>query len=525
LSVRGPEDGARPSPALTIARRVAGSTLCAALLYGALDGAVEVTTIAAGWKSALRGSQIAMVVVPYLGALLAGTALVLELCTAPPDGLPALARKLFAALVATWLWFVFLSPFGFSSAMLGVGAGLLAALFGAARVIAGMRLSWLPAGARRNLDLGVFSLCATAVLAEVALRACSQVQPSQLLSRVSDDPLAALRGSRLAPGSLRFGFPANQAGHYDEPFAAQRSRPRRVVTIGDSFSIGAVPHALHFTTLAEGLLGDTEVLNVGISGVGPAEYQALLEHEVLALEPDLVVVCLFAGNDLGARSLAPTGLLGALANVVDRRNVLIYLVPTRLARMAEEREQLGTPRVAVSQGAYDVPLSAAATVAELEAALPFLADPLLEQPTQASDTFVKLELSRVRDVALAEERVYRRLVERCARMRDQARPAPLAVVLIPDEFQVEDALWDELRALGAERELERDRFQRELGPELARRGIPVLDLLPRLRAVPPLSDGRRHVYHLNDTHFNARGNRVAAEALAPFVRELLQRAP
>jgi hypothetical protein len=49
----------------------------------------------------------------------------------------------------------------------------------------------------------------------------------------------------------------------------------------------------------------------------------------------------------------------------------------------------------------------------------------------------------------------------------------------------------------------------------------VLDLPPPLRAVPPLADGRRHLYHLRDTHFNARGNRAAGWALAEFVRGLL----
>ena len=525
MSERGTVQVARRSLALTIVRRIVGSTLCAALLYAALDGAVEVTRLAVGWKGTLHAAQIAMVVVPYLGALLAGAALVLELCTVPPDGLTGLARKLFGALVATWLWFVFFSPFGFSPAMLGVGAGLLAALFGGARVLAANRSPWLSHSARRRVELAVFSLCLTAVLSEVALRALSHVRPSHLLARESDDPLAALRGWRLAPGSLRFGFPANATGHYDDPFTSKRTQPRRVAVIGDSFSIGAVPHALHYTTLAEGLLGDTEVMNLGISGIGPAEYEALLQHEALALQPDLVVVCLFAGNDLGAPEIRPTGLMGALSEVLDRRDVLIHLVPARLARIAEEREQLGTSRVAISQGAYDVPLAADATPAQLEAALPFLADPMLEQPTQAKDTFLRLELSRLRDIATAEDGVYRRLIARCARMRDEARPARLAFVLIPDEFQVEDALWSELTALGAEPDLERNRFQREVRSELERRGIPVVDLLPLLRAAQPLSDGRLHVYHLNDTHFNARGNRIAAEALAELVRTLLPRAP
>jgi hypothetical protein len=69
---------------------------------------------------------------------------------------------------------------------------------------------------------------------------------------------------------------------------------------------------------------------------------------------------------------------------------------------------------------------------------------------------------------------------------------------------------------GGER-LERDLPQRVLAEWLSEQGIPYLDLLPILRAVPPLPDGRRHLYHLRDTHFNARGNDVAGRALAAFL--------
>jgi hypothetical protein len=61
--------------------------------------------------------------------------------------------------------------------------------------------------------------------------------------------------------------------------------------------------------------------------------------------------------------------------------------------------------------------------------------------------------------------------------------------------------------------------------ELGRLGIPVFDLLPVMRAVEPLADGKRHLYHLTDTHWNVRGNAVAGAELAKFVRALLAKAP
>jgi hypothetical protein len=105
-------------------------------------------------------------------------------------------------------------------------------------------------------------------------------------------------------------------------------------------------------------------------------------------------------------------------------------------------------------------------------------------------------------------------------MKRIAKEVPLAFVLIPDEFQVEDDVWDEV-VRRSDRPLDRDTAQRVLDRVLREAGWGVLDLLPILRAVPPMEDGRRHLYHLRDTHFNARGNEAAGRALAGFVDSLL----
>lgn len=113
------------------------------------------------------------------------------------------------------------------------------------------------------------------------------------------------------------------------------------------------------------------------------------------------------------------------------------------------------------------------------------------------------------------------LFEWLARMREAAAPIPVACLLIPDEFQVEDALWESLTASGLAPQRERDFPQRWIGARLEREGLPYEDLLAPLRAAPPLADGRRRLYHLRDTHFNARGNEIAARGLAALVRRCL----
>jgi SGNH hydrolase-like domain, acetyltransferase AlgX len=88
------------------------------------------------------------------------------------------------------------------------------------------------------------------------------------------------------------------------------------------------------------------------------------------------------------------------------------------------------------------------------------------------------------------------------------------VCLIPDEFQVEDRLWETLQARVRDMSLERDRGQQLLKRELGMLGVEVVDLLPAFRAEAVSADGRRRLYHLQDTHWNARGNELAGRVLA-----------
>ena len=72
---------------------------------------------------------------------------------------------------------------------------------------------------------------------------------------------------------------------------------RRVAVLGDSFvwGIGAAGPEL-FTTLLAGSLPSTQVLNFGVAGYSPIQYE-LLTEKVLALDPDVVVISFCLGND------------------------------------------------------------------------------------------------------------------------------------------------------------------------------------------------------------------------------------
>ncbi|HTE06682.1 MAG TPA: hypothetical protein VK824_10835, partial [Planctomycetota bacterium] len=279
-----------------------------------------------------------------------------------------------------------------------------------------------------------------------------------------------------------------------------------------------VPHALHFTTVAERLLGRGEIHNMGFAGIGLNLYLHLLESEALALEPDVVVVDVFIGNDL-SEGLAESRPAGWLERWMDGRRLLVALVPRRLWRVTTAQTVTTRPLDGTGAARPD-PLAPgrARTRQELGLAFPWLDDPLRELPGYSPEAFTELERRRAQAVCVPDEPPpWARVHELLLRMRADCGERPFRVMLIPDEFQVEDAVWEDVRAGQGGARLDRELPQRELGAWLAGQGIPFLDLLPLLRAVPPMEDGRRHLYHARDTHFNARGNDVTGRALAEFL--------
>jgi hypothetical protein len=372
-------------------------------------------------------------------------------------------------------------------------------------------------GFRKAIGVVAFSLAASALLLEIALRLYATSHPSPLLARLGDPPRTAVERVRFAPGRMWFGFPCNQGGHYDVEFLRRAPGERLVVTIGDSFSIGVVPHALHFTTVCERELG-VPVDNMGIIGVGPPEYLDMLVDEALPLDPSVIVVDLFVGNDF-VFPPKTSGASRALARSwLERGNVLLWIVPTRLARVLEERRERSRQggRIAVVQG------QEARDSRALEEAYPWLADPRLEADTFSEAAYLAIERRRARETGTLTASDLEPLHGVLLEMKRAAGSIPLCVMLIPDEFQIEDEVWRKVcEEAESERNLDRDRPQKLIVPWLEANGIPCLDLTPILRAAEPLEDGNRHLYHLRDTHFNARGNRVAGEALAKFLAERL----
>jgi hypothetical protein len=161
---------------------------------------------------------------------------------------------------------------------------------------------------------------------------------------------------------------------------------------------------------------------------------------------------------------------------------------------------------------------------EPEAEPAFLSDPALEEPSFSFGDFLQIELRRMR-YTLTRGRAGEVVFERGLAALDEIHAVHgdrLLILLVPDEYQVNDALWHMLLPSAAKtytpalplREglasFDRDLPQRRIHAWAEARGARVLDVLPALRE----AEKRARTYHLRDTHWNAHGNRVAGAELA-----------
>jgi hypothetical protein len=330
------------------------------------------------------------------------------------------------------------------------------------------------------LELAASNLALTLLLAEGALQALAACGAHTLFLS------ATLDAHRLRPGQdYGAGLHGNALG-YPGPDIAPDKKPGvvRVAALGDSFAVGpAVPFADNYLTLLQQSLPGVEVCNFGVSGAGPREYRAALARDVWPVRPDRVLVSVFVGNDITEELPRPRHL--------DPRSHALYLLCQRGWLLARER------RRQPAAGAVPDRLGA---------------------PPLSEETFRAVEARRLAvcltPPSSALEAKWRRamghlggLVADCRRRR-----VPVAFVLIPDEFQVNPAVRDQAvrDARLNPAALDLDLPQRRLRDFCAARGVPCLDLLPVFRAAPDS-------FAPHDTHWNVRGNRLAAAALADWL--------
>jgi len=148
--------------------------------------------------------------------------------------------------------------------------------------------------------------------------------------------------------------------------------------------------------------------------------------------------------------------------------------------------------------------------------LPLVRGPAVRAPTSIGSPYLTIERRRAAQLCQQPREGFAIRLERLNEMRAAAREVPLAVMIIPDVFQVEDRLWRK-SLLPAPPVRSGCGQWRSPGSGWRRMGSPAWTCCRCCAGCGRSEDGETHVFKLNDTHFNARGNAVVGRALADFL--------
>jgi lysophospholipase L1-like esterase len=340
----------------------------------------------------------------------------------------------------------------------------------------------------------------------------------------------------------------------------------RIVVLGDSYTVGGqTPYEQTFPAVLEQRLhadgyANVRVINAGVGGYTTFNEGGLLREHLAWLQPDLVVVAAFLGNDASENVLAtaagyrdapehPKGMTWGLtaAQLTDAsgtwfpRNNLSGLPPPAPWDPSQPLPNpVGNQPAATQQVPPGPPLTLRQQVRAIWDGLrtnSLLLGKLFGEPIDPSVSTApgavplaqeqeKLNLTSFEWTILRDPpRTYWLDVawplfgRYLAEARDTAASvgAPLIVLAIPDMSQFDEQMH--ARSMRAFRfqdaEVDWLRPQRELAAQATADGLPLLDLLPLFQSRADHSQ----LYLRIDTHFTALGHAATAEALEGFIRQ------
>ena len=348
------------------------------------------------------------------------------------------------------------------------------------------RVGALPAPSGRFLGIAevvAFNLLLSLTLAEGALRVAAAWTGHSLVLGQSLD------GYRLVPGQdYGHGLRGNRLGYPGQDFdEAKNPSNIRIAALGDSFAVGpAVAFEDNYLTRLQSGSLPIEVLNFGVSGAGPREYRSILNRDVWRFHPDFVLVSIFVGNDVTETLATPRHL--------HPDGHALWVLAKRGCRILAENRRRGTDAAGVDR---------------------LTAGRLSEQ------TFGDIEARRLavcsRSQVQALDKKWQRTFDDLQGIVKDCRSehVPVAFVLIPDEFQVNAEVLASAMSLGGydAADIDLEMPQRKLSAFLEELKTPCLDLLPAFSGAP-------ETYASRNTHWNARGNHLAAEQITAWLQGL-----
>ena len=297
---------------------------------------------------------------------------------------------------------------------------------------------------------------------------------------------------------------------------------RRIVLVGDSFLLipsgpGDRFHISNCLRREAGRDGrPLEVINFGVENTGPRYYLRMMELEACRLGADCVIVFLFVGNDMTDEAVqvgpAPPGERLAQSSYAFRlfRTCRALATEVPFTSLASYLSSLN-PERRTTGGYYD---GGGYWTAENPV---FTEEAWFDIQLMRSAVFEEPWSSGIRQQW--EEMV--RVLGDMKRTADDAHTG-LLVVLIPDVTQIDTSIQSRIRTIKGGIKLDFDKPQRELRAACGRLGIETVDLLPAFRNA---SGQRRPVYRIQDSHWTAYAQWLAAKLVTPAAIRTAQRSP
>ena len=346
---------------------------------------------------------------------------------------------------------------------------------------------------------------------------------------------------RLIPGGRRvfMPIPANganvlvqvdQRGFRGDGFSDPRRGPR-VVVYGDSF-VEAEYSPLHETFVSRlqdelrRVLGEggLETVNAGVSAYGPDQAALRIEDEIGDLSPDLLVLCVFTGNDFGdlVRNrlfrLDPAGeavqnhpVLGPRAkkSFEDAQQGARRPAIVRAAQVAWERMRAPAPKTTFPDYVDDSLALRKKEYAEFASPSIETMETLLWDGYDADIAVEPGSPSAQLKAALMTGVLAR--IDRTAR----AHGVPWLLVVIPDPIDVAAADFELQVDEAKYPQYDPRRLSATVVAAAESLGIPYVDLYDTLTETP----GERLFFRYGDNHWNAAGQAKAAAQVASALAE------
>lgn len=311
---------------------------------------------------------------------------------------------------------------------------------------------------------------------------------------------------------------ANERGFYDQEFSTTKAPDEfRIAALGDSYCYGLVSYPLNVQTLVENKLKERcakniSVYNFGIPASGVWDYRMLFDFTVREYDIDTVVIHFYLGND------APD-LLHHFDDLPKWKSSLAHLyLPTYVSNAIHlwNLTKKNNPSRAAAdhaQGGYPIDVESTPHAAESHYSL------------EGYHRVLEDEMGRFYRADQKElKKRWHRVFEVLRLISDKAKSENkrLLILLYPSRLQIEDQSREEaLRTLRKRLpEVRPDDFEMDLPSKMmidfcAHEQLSCFDLTENLKSAS-LRD-TTPFYIANDVHWNAAGNRSAAEIESDFL--------